>query len=453
MRKLFSRNAHDWTEKLPGRRGGGWAASRRSGDARRRGGRAAARRHQQLSGAAERRLEHRTRPARVHGLRSAPPRRSRPHRRAPRGPQGGARSPARLGQRQAPPCCATAITSSARAPSSSRRRASSAWKGSCRRGATRPTAARAAPTGSRSSASSEQEIVIGGYTEPEGSRIGHRRAARRGLRRRPAACTPARSGPDSTTDPARSAAASVRARAEDEPVRRAAGRRGARALGEAELVAQVSFSEWTSDGRLRHPAFQGLREDKPADSVVRERPAAADDEVKETSTPTPKRAARGASARFGRRRPPARRPSPACGSRTRDRVLYPPQGITKLDLARFYESIAEVDPPAPRGPPDDPRALSRRRGQGRASTRSTSATGRRRACDGSRSRRSARSANIWWSTRWRRSSAWSRSGILEIHTWNSVVKRLERPDRVVFDLDPGARCRVGAGHRGRPTHP
>ena len=39
---------------------------------------------------------------------------------------------------------------------------------------------------------------------------------------------------------------------------------------EPELVAQVGFSEWTRDGRLRHPRFLGLREDKAAKEVVRE---------------------------------------------------------------------------------------------------------------------------------------------------------------------------------------
>jgi bifunctional non-homologous end joining protein LigD len=39
-----------------------------------------------------------------------------------------------------------------------------------------------------------------------------------------------------------------------------------------ELVAEVAFTEWTADGRLRHPSFKGLREDKPAAQVVRERP-------------------------------------------------------------------------------------------------------------------------------------------------------------------------------------
>ena len=40
------------------------------------------------------------------------------------------------------------------------------------------------------------------------------------------------------------------------------------------LVGQVGFSEWTGDGQLRHPRFLGLRPDKPAREVVRERPGA-----------------------------------------------------------------------------------------------------------------------------------------------------------------------------------
>jgi DNA ligase D-like protein (predicted ligase) len=42
---------------------------------------------------------------------------------------------------------------------------------------------------------------------------------------------------------------------------------------EPELVAQIGFSEWTRDGRLRHPRYLGLRDDKPAGDVVRERPS------------------------------------------------------------------------------------------------------------------------------------------------------------------------------------
>ncbi|MFN2533431.1 MAG: ATP-dependent DNA ligase, partial [Pyrinomonadaceae bacterium] len=38
------------------------------------------------------------------------------------------------------------------------------------------------------------------------------------------------------------------------------------------LVGEVEFTEFTSDGKLRHPSFQGLREDKKATEIVREEP-------------------------------------------------------------------------------------------------------------------------------------------------------------------------------------
>lgn len=40
---------------------------------------------------------------------------------------------------------------------------------------------------------------------------------------------------------------------------------------EPKLVAEVEFTEWTRDGKLRHPSFIGLRTDKPAKSIKRER--------------------------------------------------------------------------------------------------------------------------------------------------------------------------------------
>jgi bifunctional non-homologous end joining protein LigD len=46
---------------------------------------------------------------------------------------------------------------------------------------------------------------------------------------------------------------------------------------EPRLVAEVEFAEWTHDGHLRAPSFQGLRDDKPAEEVRRERPAAAEE--------------------------------------------------------------------------------------------------------------------------------------------------------------------------------
>ena len=59
----------------------------------------------------------------------------------------------------------------------------------------------------------------------------------------------------------------------DPPVRGGGLPRNAR-WAEPELVAEIAFTEWTRDGRLRHPRYQGLRDDKPARDVVRERPGA-----------------------------------------------------------------------------------------------------------------------------------------------------------------------------------
>ena len=42
---------------------------------------------------------------------------------------------------------------------------------------------------------------------------------------------------------------------------------------EPELVAEIGFAEWTRDGKLRQPRYLGLRDDKPAREVVRERPS------------------------------------------------------------------------------------------------------------------------------------------------------------------------------------
>ena len=44
---------------------------------------------------------------------------------------------------------------------------------------------------------------------------------------------------------------------------------------EPELVAEVEFAAWTRDGRVRHPSFKGLREDRPAKDVKLERPASS----------------------------------------------------------------------------------------------------------------------------------------------------------------------------------
>jgi DNA ligase D-like protein (predicted ligase) len=119
----------------------------------------------------------------------------------------------------------------------------------------------------------EQELVIGGFTAPRGSRtdlgallVGHfegdslRYAGKVGT------------GFTHTTLRELSAklAPLVRETSPFEPEK--AIPRDATWV-EPELVAQIAFMEWTADGRLRHPSFLGLRFDKPAREVVREEPS------------------------------------------------------------------------------------------------------------------------------------------------------------------------------------
>jgi bifunctional non-homologous end joining protein LigD len=119
----------------------------------------------------------------------------------------------------------------------------------------------------------EQELVIGGFTAPKGSRtefgallVGYyddgalRYAGKVGT------------GFDHPT--LRELGALLREREQDEspfePFKPIPP--GTRWV-QPELVGQVGFAEWTRDGRLRHPRYMGLRDDKPAREVVREVPS------------------------------------------------------------------------------------------------------------------------------------------------------------------------------------
>jgi bifunctional non-homologous end joining protein LigD len=117
-----------------------------------------------------------------------------------------------------------------------------------------------------------QELVIGGFTAPRGSRtdlgallVGHFEGDR--LRYAGKVGT----GFTRTTlqELSERLAALVR---ETSPFEPAKGIPRAATWVEPELVAQIAFMEWTPDGRLRHPSFLGLRFDKPAREVVREEP-------------------------------------------------------------------------------------------------------------------------------------------------------------------------------------
>jgi DNA ligase D-like protein (predicted ligase) len=120
--------------------------------------------------------------------------------------------------------------------------------------------------------SAEQELVVGGYTAPKGSReelgallVGHFEDGR--LRYAGKVGT----GFDRAT--LRDLAKRLRPLGRDDSPFADEVRGRTTTWVEPRLVVQVGFSEWTRDGRLRHPRFLGVREDKDAGEVVRERPS------------------------------------------------------------------------------------------------------------------------------------------------------------------------------------
>jgi bifunctional non-homologous end joining protein LigD len=118
----------------------------------------------------------------------------------------------------------------------------------------------------------EQEFVVAGFTEPQGTRVGLG-ALLLGVHDASGDLVYAgKVGTGFTSTAARALRARLDGlRVSASAFRRSPGEAGARWV-QPELVAQVGFTEWTDDGRLRHPVFKGLREDKSPREVVRERP-------------------------------------------------------------------------------------------------------------------------------------------------------------------------------------
>lgn len=200
-----------------------------------------------------------------------------------------------------------------------------------------------------------------------------------------------------------------------------------------ELVAEVEFTEWTDDGRLRHPSFQGLREDKDAKRVRVER-AAPIDEIPEaersngrrrsTMTPARTKASRAHAEVLG-----VRLSNP-------DRVLYPDQGATKLDLARYYEAVAERMLPFIAARP----VSTVRCPQGRAGQCFFQKHLRETFSDPVRAIRvkeEAGPADYIAIDSADGLVALVQFGVLEIHPWGSREGSLDAPDLLTFDLDPG----------------
>ncbi len=222
---------------------------------------------------------------------------------------------------------------------------------------------------------------------------------------------------------------------------------------EPTLVAQVSFGAWTNDGLLRHPSFQGLREDKPADEVTRDQAVPLSKAVGKSKGIAIKapHARNGSSEngkgtqRSGRKRHATLDSSDEYDARLQqfagvrltspDKILYPDAGVTKLELATYYQAIADWILPHIA---DRPLVLVRcPEGQEKACfyqkhpAAGTPDTLRRIPV-----REKSKTEDYVIADDVSALISLAQISALEIHAWGSRADKLEQPDRLIFDLDP-----------------
>jgi bifunctional non-homologous end joining protein LigD len=205
------------------------------------------------------------------------------------------------------------------------------------------------------------------------------------------------------------------------------------------LVAQVTFATWTSDGLVRQAAFKGLREDKPAREVSRE---------DATTSPKPRIAKRASYAAPASVAAKANRTSKAVRSEEGhapvrlthpDKILDAQSKLTKQQLADYYWAIAPYMLPYVAGRP-----LSLVRCPGgvghpcffQKHVTGTLPTGVE-SVDVPDKKTGKKEPYITLSTA-EAVAGLAQMGVLEVHPWGSKNDNLERPDMIVFDLDPDA---------------
>ncbi|SFH65748.1 DNA ligase D [Modicisalibacter xianhensis] len=195
-----------------------------------------------------------------------------------------------------------------------------------------------------------------------------------------------------------------------------------------EMVIEVEFTERTRDGLLRHPAFRGLREDRNPEEIRvspdKTRSTPPSEDVEPSAPKASPARARGDESRL-------------LGVRLThpDRILFPEQGLTKRDLAQFYEAIQDwILPRLARRPLSLVRCP-----QGRTSE-CFFQKHPRVAIPASVPRIDIAEASGTSEYLYIESAsdlvALVQAGALEIHPWGSRIEDVERPDNLVFDLDP-----------------
>jgi bifunctional non-homologous end joining protein LigD len=196
-----------------------------------------------------------------------------------------------------------------------------------------------------------------------------------------------------------------------------------------QLLAEVAFGEWTREGRIRHSVFHGLRTDKQASLIVREtavhEPATRKAAVKTSNSPQQQSESRGNTGL-----PPGLKVSHP------DRVIDSSTGVTKIELVRFYAFVAPLMMPHLESRPVSlVRATDGVGGelffQKHPDTAKLPGV---RPLDPALDPGHQPLVEIATSEGL---TSCAQFNVIEFHTWNAVKSRIARPDRMIFDLDPG----------------
>lgn len=181
--------------------------------------------------------------------------------------------------------------------------------------------------------------------------------------------------------------------------------RGAHWITE-KLVAEIAFAECTADNVVRHASFIGLREDKPAADVVREALVAP---------------------------PPA---LPLVGISHPDRVIFPDDGITKGQLARYYQTIAPLMLPWASFRPISLVRCPQGRGKQCFFQKHDSGSFGDDVFAVDITDKTGKAEPYIYIKDTAGLIACVQMGTIECHGWGARIDDVERPDRMVFDLDP-----------------
>jgi bifunctional non-homologous end joining protein LigD len=203
---------------------------------------------------------------------------------------------------------------------------------------------------------------------------------------------------------------------------------------EPRLVCAVEYRDWTHDGLIRQSSFKGLREDKPVQEISLESPLPTLpwDRGRHARTQKTRERPQESEGR-GRTKMPNQSDPDGIKLTHPERILWPESGITKQGLADYYADIADWILPHIAG-----RVLSL--------LRCPSGTGAK--CFFAKHPWSGLSRVVQRVDVGEAEPMLAldsleglmslvQAGVVEIHPWGSRADHLDRPDRLIFDLDPG----------------